>query len=214
MLFWKKEKKVQDALEDYLLETESCIKSFGEAFEVYFTQGLGKTFEQLLEKTHSHERNADDIRRKIEADMYDKALIPESRGDILGMLEAIDLVPNQCESVLYQLWTQNMDVPNNFTEQFKQLIKINIDSHGVLCQTMRDLFGKVKKVNVGANRVSEKESQSDIIERMLIKEIFNSDIDKADKILLKELVLEIGSISDRAENAADRLRNIAVKRQS
>lgn len=214
MLFWKKERKVEEAIEDYLQETERCLSGFGDAFDVYFREGLGEQFEQLVEKTHVYERSADDKRRRLEAAMYDKALIPESRGDILGMLEALDLVPNKCESVLYQVWMQNMVIPSRFTEQIHSLVQVNIESYTSLCRTMRDLFARVKQVDPGAAKVSDCEERSDQIERSLIKSIFDSDEDKGDKILLKELVLEIGSISDRAENAADRLRNIAVKRQS
>jgi len=214
MFFWKKERQVERNIEEYLAETERCLEAFDEAFEAYFSDGLCQKTEQLVEKVHQHEHSADIERREIESDMYGKALIPESRGDILGMLEALDLVPNQCESVLYQIWTQSLLIPDQFVEKVRQLVRVNIDSYGVLCQTMRDLFGKVKRIHQGAVRVTEKEAESDQIERTLIREIFQSDLEKADKILLKELVLQIGSISDRAENAADRLRNIAVKRQS
>ena len=214
MFFWKKERQVEQNIEEYLVETERCLAAFDEAFEAYFSEGLSEKMEQLVEKVHHRERSADDKRREIETTMYGKALIPESRGDILGMLEALDLIPNQCESVLYQIWTQDLIVPDQFVAKVKQLIRVNIDSYGVLCQTMRDLFGKIKQIPQGAARITDKEAESDHIERTLIKEIFQSDLEKADKILLKELVLQIGAISDRAENAADRLRNIAVKRQS
>ncbi len=214
MFFWKKERKVEQTIEQYLQETESCMNSFCEAFEVYFADGLSERFYELVEQTHGFEQAADEQRRDLEQKMYDKALIPESRGDVLGMLEAIDLVPNKCESVLYQIWTQNTAVPEQFVDQIKALIALNAQSHEILCSTTRDLFIREKNVGGQADLVSDKEAQSDNVERGLIKAIFDSDMDKADKILLKELVLEIGKISDRAENASDRLRNIAVKRRS
>ncbi len=214
MFFWKKERQIERVIEDYLKRTESCLCSFGEACELYFRDGLSGKFESLVNMTHEHERQADDLRRDIEQMMYDKALIPESRGDILGMLEAIDLIPNRCESILFQVLTQSMSVPREFVSQFRELIRINMEAFRLLCTAMRNLFGKVDLVIKDASRVTEIEGQSDVIERLLIKAIFDSGMDKADMILLKELVLEIGGISDRSENASDRLRNIAVKRQS
>ena len=56
--------------------------------------------------------------------------------------------------------------------------------------------------------------ESDDIERKLIKSVFDSPADKAEMILLKGLIRQIGSIADRAENAADRLTIIAIKRQT
>jgi len=214
MLFWKRERQVQQSIEDYLQAAGDCVAAFQAGLDAYFTDGLCERFQQYVEQTHTLEHKADQQRREIEAKMYGKALIPESRGDILGMLEALDLIPNQCESVLYQIWTQRMEVPSQFADQFKQLIKVNAESWQLVAEAMRSLFGGASGIAEGAQMVTDKESQSDEIERELVTAVFEADLDKADKILLKELVLQIGSVSDRSENAADRLRNIAVKRQS
>jgi len=212
MIFWKKQREIEEAVKRYLDETKQCLTAFGEAFDVFFAEGLSDRFEQMVRKTSSHETRADDMRRAIEGTMYNKALIPESRGDILGLLEAIDLVPNKCESVLYQVWGQNMSVPAEYTEEMKGLIRVNIESYDLLCRAAGCVFGKLAQVPPIVDLVLAKESESDTIERRLIKSLFDSPGDKAEKILLKELVLEIGAISDRAENAADRIRIVAIKR--
>ncbi len=214
MILWKKQKEIEKAVEEYLLETENCLEAFGQAFEVYFTEGLSDNFKQQIDKTHAHESKADDERREIEYAMYGRALIPESRGDILGILEALDLVPNKCESVLYQIWYQNMSIPGQYTEQLRKLVQVNQQSYALLCQAVRCVFSDIQQVLPAVDLVVEKESESDRIERGLIKSVFDAPGDKADKILLKEVILEIGAISDRAENAADRVRIVAVKRQT
>jgi len=214
MVFWKKQKEIEQAVEDYLVETENCLSAFVEALDVYFAEGLSSNFEQRIEKTHRHESKADDIRREIEYAMYKRALMPESRGDIMGMLEAIDLVPNKCESVLYQIWYQNMSIPQEYAGRLKNLAQINKESFNILCQAIRYLFTTIEHAVPTIDMVGEKESESDRMERMLIKDIFSSPGDKADKILLKEVILEIGAISDRSENAADHIRIVAVKRKA
>lgn len=214
MLFWKQEKKVEGEVEAFLSQTERCLTAFGEALQAYLADGIAGRFERCMSEIDLFEAAADGKRRDIERAMYGKALIPESRGDILGVLEAVDLVPNKCQSVIRQIWTQSTEMPGAFADGVGELVQANVESGRILCEAVRTLFAKARKVAPVAERVSEKESVSDDIERRLIKAIFDSQIDKADKILLKEVVLEIGAISDRAENAADRLRNIAVKRQS
>ena len=212
MLFWKKERLVEQAVEQYLHETESCVKTFVEAMDVFGREGASQRFDQLMEQTHLHESAADDKRRDVERSMYNRELIPESRGDILGMLEALDLVPNKCESVLYNIWMQAMVFPAQYAAALADLVRINAESADLLFQTARSLFRDPKRIAELARQVDEKEGESDQAERSLIRSIFQSDMDKADMILLKDLILRIGSISDRAENAADRLSNIAVKR--
>ncbi len=214
MMLWKKQKEIQKAIEEYLLETQNCLEAFGQAFEVYFAEGLSDNFKQQIDKTHAHESKADDERREIEYAMYDRALIPESRGDILGLLESIDLVPNKCESVLFQIWCQNMSIPGQYTQQLRKLVLVNQQSYTLLCQAVGFFFTDIQQVLPAVDLVVEKESESDRIEQGLIKSVFDAPGDKADKILLKEVILEIGAISDRAENAADRVRIVAVKRQT
>jgi uncharacterized protein Yka (UPF0111/DUF47 family) len=51
------------------------------------------------------------------------------------------------------------------------------------------------------------------IERDLIRDIFNSKLDKADMILFKEIVINTGDISDQAETVKDRLILAIVKRK-
>ena len=214
MFFWKKERQVRQEIDDYLAETERCAEAFQQGIEIFLANGVCEQFEELVQQTHRHEGTADAKRRGIEASMYHKALIPESRGDVLGMLEAIDLVPNQCESVLYQIWTENPEVPQIYAERFRQIVGPNVQAHVLLCRGMRDLFAGARRVRDLAQDVYENERASDRLERALIREIFASDIDKADKILLRELVIRIGEISDRAENAMDRLVLVSAKRQS
>jgi predicted phosphate transport protein (TIGR00153 family) len=214
MLFWKKERQIEKAIEGYLQTTEECVASFIEAMGVYCEQGTGEAFEALVNQTHKHESAADDIRRDIELAMYRKALIPESRGDVLGMLEALDLVPNKCENVLYQIWMQETFLPKQFVESIQKFVAINALAHAQLCKTVRYLFSDVRQVAESARRVDEIEGQSDEIERHIVRFVFRSNIDMAEKILIKGIIRSIGAISDRSENASDRITNIAVKRQS
>ena len=214
MMLWKKQKEIENAVEQYLVETENCLDAFVEAMDTYFAEGLSENCKRHIDKTHLHESKADDERREIEYAMYERALMPESRGDILGILEALDLVPNKCESVLYQIWYQNMLIPGEYAEQLKALVKVNRESYGLLCQAARNCLHDIEQVLPSVDQVVEKESESDRMERNLIKSVFDAAGDKADKILLKEVILEIGAISDRAENAADRLRIVAVKRRT
>lgn len=211
MIFWRKGKELESAIEEFLQDAQKCVAAFAQAIEVYFAEGLTSRFEELVERTHLFEAESDSKRREIESTMYARTLIPEHRGDVLGLIEAIDLVPNKAESVAYQIWLQDMVVPDEYAEDIKALVKANVASFELICEATRYLFTDAGKVVSTVEKVCEKERKSDQIERRLIKSIFVTPGDKAEKILLKELILEIGAISDRAEDVSDRLRIIAIK---
>ena len=214
MFFWKKERQVRQQVEAYLHETEQCLERFRDTFAEYLADGLTERFERLVQQTHAREAAADDRRREIEQALYDQALIPESRGDILGLLEAVDLVPNKAESACFQVSTEQLARPAEFADRFEQIVAGSVAAHDDLCAAVRALFDDPSSVREIAVRVSQREGQVDGQEQALIRTIFASELESGRKILLKDLVLSLGSISDRAENAADRIRIVSVKRRS
>lgn len=70
-----------------------------------FDDSVCHEFDFLIEQAHKFESKADDIRDEIKAMMYGNALIPYSRGDIMGLLDSIDVMPSQMESSLFVIST-------------------------------------------------------------------------------------------------------------
>ena len=207
-----KKHPLRSMLERYLKKSEECIVNFKEALENYFEKGLGREFDELIEKTHIAESLADDIRREVELTLYEKALIPESRGDILGLLESTDKVLNKAQSVLYQIQSELLQLPEFLKEDFRKLVDINIGAFKDVTRAIRALFRDLREVRDITNEIDKRESASDHLERELIKKIFISELSVGEKILLKELVLETGNISDLSQAVGDRLNIITAKR--
>jgi uncharacterized protein Yka (UPF0111/DUF47 family) len=87
-----------------------------------------------------------------------------------------------------------------------------MEAYLLLNKAIRDFFQNCKIFDE-IQEIDIKESKSDRIERELIDTIFSSPLDKADKILLKEIVSGIGEISDQSQVVADRLTIAVVKRR-
>jgi len=211
-IFFSKRNKVYEIVERYLDKMLEAAELFKKTMEKYFEVGLSREFIEMIETTHLSESMADDIRREIELEMYEKSLIPESRGDILGLLEVTDEVMNKAQSVLYQIETENLEIPQELKDDFIKLIHNNISAFEVAVDGFRILFHNLKAVREKVQEVDKRESSSDRMERDLIRKIFAANYDIGKKILLKDLVIEIGNISDTSEEVTDRLNIVAAKR--
>jgi predicted phosphate transport protein (TIGR00153 family) len=211
-IFFSKRNKVYEIVERYLDKMLEAAELFKKTMEKYFETGLSREFIEMIETTHLSESMADDIRREIELEMYEKSLIPESRGDILGLLEVTDEVMNKAQSVLYQIETENLEIPQELKDDFIKLIHNNISAFEVAVDGFRILFHNLKAVREKVQEVDKRESSSDRMERDLIRKIFAANYDIGKKILLKDLVIEIGNISDTSEEVTDRLNIVAAKR--
>jgi predicted phosphate transport protein (TIGR00153 family) len=159
------------------------------------------------------ESKADDIRYEIETMMYAKALIPESRGDILGLLEAIDQIPGLFELILNMIQTQRLSIPDFLVVDFKELIRVSLECCDLLIKEVGTLFRKSEDIRSLVSTIDNNESYCDHIERGIITKIFDSDIDPFLKIQLKEMIIQIGEISDQADRVSRRIYIVSIKRR-
>ena len=213
MLFVSKQKKIEEQLTEYRQKVALCLEVFCQAFRQY-----GKTADRIqLESDHTRvhqiESQADDIRREIEVMMYSKALFPESRGDIMGLLEAIDKVPNQAEAAVSMLLTHHIVIPEAFRTEVLELTEICHRCIDALLDGAGKLFTDFTNATAAIGKVDELESEADHLEAALIEKIFTAEIDGFEKILLRDLIENIAAVTDRAENAGDRIRIIVAKRR-
>ena len=211
-MLWKKEKSIIDKIKAYLDQVDVCRDRFRLCIERLLLKPDDEQNQALLEEVHRSESKADDLRRNIELQLYQRALIPESRGDVLGLIETIDVIPGLFQSLSYQLFLEKIVFPEQFRERYLHLVDINIKAYDLVREAVLGLFYS-KDVKEQTDLVDAVESDSDHIERDLIRDIFDSKLDKADKILLKEIVVNTGDISDQAETVKDRLILAIVKRK-
>lgn len=212
--FWKKQETVEKMMAQYFERCDICFQLFEKAFEIYVDNGPGQAFESSVGKVHEAESSADDLRREIEHTLYGKSLLPESRGDILGLLETFDRLPNMAETVLNVIRCQRTRIPEDLLPSYRHLIDVNLQAYYLARKSVDVLMNNPRVTLHVTKEVDEKESESDRVERGIICDIFARDgLDNGMKLILKEIVLLIGSISDRAEGVADRIGIVAIKRQ-
>ena len=211
--FWKKQRLIERYVFDYIDEWKRCLEDFKNAMEVYLKEGLGEKFDYYVERTHKMESQADDMRKKIEWEMYSKALLPESRGDILGFLEMMDKIPNKAESILYQIQLQRLKLPKELNPNIQRIVDLSCKAIQLVYEAPIALLSQRGDIHKLADKIDEKESECDHAGRDIMAKIFTMDMDKAEKILLKELIVEFGTLTDRAENVSDKLTLLSVKRR-
>jgi len=212
VFFVSKQKKIESGLAEYRQKILLCLSIFEESFKEYVHRGDRAQLQANFLKIRRAESNADDIRREIEVMMYSKALFPESRGDILELLEAMDRVPNQMESIVGMLFNQHINIPQTYRQKLVELVGICHKCVDVMLEGSAKLFSDFTNATVAVGRIDELESEAARVEGMITEQIFSSDLNGFEKILLRDLVEQIATVSDRAENVGDKIRLIVTKR--
>ena len=212
-MFWWKKTAIEERLECYFEECDRCFQLFEKAVSVLLESGNGPAFESAVGRAHESESDADDLRREIELTLYSKALLPESRDDLLNLLESFDVLLTAAETVLYDLHCQKTEIPDGLLPMLEGLFEINLQAYYLLRKSVDALMRNPRFTLHAVKEVDAKESASDRLEREMLKWIYSADLEGYRRRELKELVRQIGRISDQAESTADLVGIIALKRR-
>ena len=212
--FFKKQYQVQVLIMEYLEALKMTQENFALAFETWLTddEAYGD-FAFLSDETHRFESQADDVREQIKTLMYDKILLPESRGDIMRLLDGMDHIPRYMEIVLHMVKTQMLVIPDFLIADIRELLSASLEACGLMSLQVEDLFKRKGRIKELVSIIDMKESQCDKIERRLISSIFESDLDGFQKLQLKELVIYLGDISDQVDTISKQINIMNLKRR-
>jgi len=211
--FFKKDNRVEELIFDYL-ETFGLIQeNFSKALVSCVTQKRCEEFDFLMEQTHKCESRADDIMDEVNNLMFGKALIPDFRGDIMNLLISLDKIPHLLERALFMIRYQRLVIPEAFVPDIQDLIRISIESCQLISKQVKLFLKNEEGTRSLMSTIDTNESHCDHIERRIISDLFKSDLDPFFKLQFKELVINIGDISDQADRVSKLVNILTLKRR-
>lgn len=210
---FQKERQLELLIYNYLDNLGLIQTHFAKAVNVLLERSLCDDFHFLTEQAHKYESKADDLREEINYLMYSKALIPESREDIMGLVEAIDEIPRYFELLLHMVQTQKLAIPDFIILDIKELIRVSLESCDLMIKQVDIVLKKQEGMRALVSTIDQNENHCDHIERRIITKLFDSALDPFQKLQLKEMILYMGGISDQADRVSKRLNIINVKRR-
>ncbi|MBN2445979.1 MAG: DUF47 family protein [Phycisphaerae bacterium] len=215
MIFSSKQKDIEKLIHTYCDVVRECLQLFEATLCHYCDSGDRERLREHSAAIHKLESKADDVRREVELMMYEKALFPESRGDILALLEGADRVPNQAEGAIRMILTQHVRIPEAFAPAVLSLVETSARAGYEMLDAICGLFSHAAATRNTLGKIDELESEVDRAQNRLIEQIF--DTDEADlggfgKLQLRDAVNHLARPSDRAENVADHIAVILAKR--
>jgi len=214
MIFGQKKQNeaVKTRIREYCELIRKTVAEFKRMIEEYID--WDKHFKELSRKVHSMEHEADVIRREIERAMYEGAFLPAYRGDYINLLETLDRVANKAEEAGDTLYLMRPDIPEEIRADLVRIAELTVQAFERVPDAVMRVLGGDTEIQEVDSFVEEMEQEIDKIQfnitRMLFKKL---DIEKVDALMVKLLIDQICSVSDRIENVMDKLSIIAIKRR-
>ncbi len=210
---FKKENLLDTLILQYLENLTRTQEHFVKAMDTCLDEGICGQFSFLIDQTHKFESKADEIREEVNLLMYSRALIPESREDIMNLLEHMDVIPRIFELILHLIRTQKLKIPQFIEAETKDLIRISVESCELMIKQVELMLKNKEGIRVLLATIDHNESHCDHIERSLMIKVFDSDLETCAKLQLKELIIAMGEISDQADRVSKRVNIMTLKRR-
>lgn len=210
-ILFKTTKQLENEIDEFLDAISEGTLVFKQGVKCYLTGNAERFAEQLI-AIEKLEARADFLRRKVESHLYTHSLIPEHRGDVLGLLESLDEVIDMAKETLTQFDVESPEILEELNDLYYELAEKAVESCESMVCASRAFFKDVKAVKDHLHKVYFYEKEADKLADKLKRKIFSKDLRLSHKIHLRYFALHIDQIADRAEDVADRLSIYTIKR--
>jgi predicted phosphate transport protein (TIGR00153 family) len=211
-LFGDRGREIEVGLDEYLHKLNGIASDMHGAIRAYLNQDT-EEFSHLFGKINEFENQLDTLRRNIEAEIYGKRLLPDTRDDVLELLENLDKIPNRIQSTIREMTLQNIRIPEGLHSSLTELAGRNVQIVQVLIRVINAFLYRPHDVRDGVKELSHHEHEGDVIEQQVLKLIFDdASLELAEKMQLYRFGERVGSICDMAEDLGDHIMIWAIKR--
>ncbi len=202
-----------ELIDNFLNTIDQGVLIFKEGVKNYLA-GNRESFNDNLRTLSNLETEADIIKRKLENILYTQSLMPQLRGDIMRLLEILDNIIDLAKTNLFQFDVEVPFIPGEIHQDLIKLTEMSGAAVDSILPATRAYFRDPESVKEKLHRVylfeKEADKLADAIKRRVFQDMPNLKL--SEKFHLRYFTLHIETISDAAEQAADMLTIMAIKR--
>ncbi|MBU1050140.1 DUF47 family protein [Candidatus Bipolaricaulota bacterium] len=205
MRLWKKQREIENLVFEHLNRVDESLQYFIQSINAYVQDGDLEKADKLALETHRSEGRADDVRRRVEAQLLSGALMPMSRRDILQLVDQVDRLANAAEDALDHLLIQQIKIPDMMQSAILEISAKTELIFAHVKDAIANLFKTMEAALKHTVAIERIEGEIDHIERKILKKVFEQDIDLAHKLQINSFISSIVELSDRAEDLSDHI---------
>jgi len=212
-LFFRNTDQLIIDLDRFIRVVDDSVLVFKEGVSNYLNKNFDN-FQRNIQMVTNLEDRADEMKHSIEANLYKNSLIPEYRGDVLGLIDKIDDLSDAAKENLYQFDIEMPKIPAEMQDDYMQLTEVSILSVNEVLPAVSGFFHNNGDVPARISKVYFYEKEVDKIAYKLKRKLFKEmhTLKFSEKIHLRYFALHIQQISDIAKKIADIINILILKR--
>lgn len=203
-------------LRSHMEKVSLCVHMLYDLFEDVKKKDY-EAIEQIVLKISDLEHQADLTKNDIRNHLPKSLFLPIDRNHLLEILSLQDSIADTAEDTGVLVSLKPVEILPEFQDEFSEFLKKNIDTFDgarMIIQEMHELlessFGGIEaeKVRKMVEDVAFKEHEADLIQRKLLKKIFQAEnkMSYSTFHLWQKIIESLAAISNLSENLAYRVR--------
>jgi predicted phosphate transport protein (TIGR00153 family) len=207
-----KTKAMEGMIDDFLDAISNGGMMFEQGIAAYLEFGPDGRCDDKAHAMRKLEGEGNRLRRTIEIELYTEMLIPESRADVLSLMEDLNFLLGLVEDIFLALTVEKPQIVEEFRSDFRLLAATAVKTMESAVLAARAFFRNIAAVRDHLNKVGFHEEETDQVATRLKRAIFASDLGLDRKMHLRYFVDKIDNLADEAEDVGDWLAIYTVKR--
>ena len=209
----KKSIKLIEDIDRYFDLIDQSLLVFKEGVRNYlYSNPAG--FNDNLKKMSALDSEADVLRREIENALYTQTALVRSRGDIMRLFEKIRSITDMLNDSLFQFEIETPFIPSELNPEFMKLTEFSTLAVESVVTAAKAYFKAPETVQDKINRAYFYEKEAVKYAQTIKRTVFHNmqALKLSEKFHLRYFALHIENISKAAENVADQLAVMAIRR--
>jgi predicted phosphate transport protein (TIGR00153 family) len=203
-------------LKTHMEKAAQCVHTLPTLFDALSKKDYGR-MTQIAEQISEYEHQADLTKNDIRNHLPKTLFLPIDRGYLLEILTLQDSIADKAEDAAVITTLKDLEMLPAFREDFDLFLKKNIEAFDGALLIIKELhelletsFGGVEaeRVKSMVDSVAYKEHEADILQRKLLKALFQSEdkLSMSSFDLWQKIFEAIAAISNLSEKLAYRVR--------
>ena len=209
----KKSIKLIEDIDRYFDLIDQSLLVFKEGVRNYlYSNPAG--FNDNLKKMSALDSEADVLRREIENALYTQTALVRSRGDIMRLFEKTRSITDMLNDSLFQFEIETPFIPSELNPEFMKLTEFSTLAVESVVTAAKAYFKAPETVQDKINRAYFYEKEAVKYAQTIKRTVFHNmqSLKLSEKFHLRYFALHIENLSKGAENVADQLAVMAIRR--
>ncbi len=178
----------------------------------YVRHGWEERTQEKFEQLNTFESRGDKLRNAIGVSLYTEMLLPDTSGDVLGLLGSLDSLLDDMLHSLTVFRIERPKIPEDLQELWAECVGLAADTVEQIVVAARSYFRDPNAARDHIHKIHFYESETEKTALRIMEQLFQSDLALDHKMLLRGEVWLMDRVADRADDAGDALAIYAVKR--